>query len=103
MPRGLHTAYPHRLRRARKSRLSGPFRAAVSRSGADSTYCGRVFDLHLPRRSLLTGLVLAPLTVAACSAKKHPAAAPSSGTTSSTSPNAPAATGKGLPADLLAV
>jgi LCP family protein required for cell wall assembly len=62
----------------------------------------------LPRRSLLLGLVAAPLTLAACSKdKKKAAPAPSSSSTTTTTtapaPAKPAVTGKGLPKDLLAV
>ena len=59
----------------------------------------------LPRRSLLLGLLAAPLTLAACSKdEKKKAATPSSSTTATASaPSRPAVTGKGLPADLLAV
>ena len=62
----------------------------------------------LPRRSLLLGLVAAPLSLAACSKdKKKATPAPSSSSTTTTTtapaPAKPAVTGKGLPKDLLAV
>ena len=59
----------------------------------------------LPRRPLLTGLLAAPLVAAGCSSKKEPKPAPSTTTTATTPapPPKPAATGAGLPADLLAV
>lgn len=63
----------------------------------------------LPRRSVLLGLVAAPLTLAACSKDKKKATLPSttSSTTTTTTaapaPAKPAVTGKGLPKDLLAV
>ena len=57
----------------------------------------------LPRRSVLLGLIAAPLTLAACS-KDEPAGGPSSTTTapSPTTPPSPSVTGAKLPADLLA-
>jgi LCP family protein required for cell wall assembly len=61
----------------------------------------------LPRRSMLLGLVAAPLTVAACSGDKKKPATPSSSSSSTTTttpaPAKAAVTGKGLPKDLLAV
>jgi len=63
----------------------------------------------LSRRSVLLGLVAAPLTVAACSGDKKKPATPSSSssttttTTTAPTPGQPAVTGKGLPKDLLAV
>lgn len=66
----------------------------------------RVSESSLPRRTLLFGLVAAPLTVAACSSDKpKPASSSSTTTPSSTTSSATAAppkvTGAGLPADLL--
>jgi LCP family protein required for cell wall assembly len=63
-----------------------------------------VSDSRLPRRTLLWGLLAAPLTVAACSGDK-PKPAPASSTPSSTTTTAaaPRVTGAGLPADLLGV
>ncbi|NYG06511.1 LCP family protein required for cell wall assembly [Phycicoccus badiiscoriae] len=65
-------------------------------------------ESSLPRRSLLFGLLAAPLTVAACSGGTPKSAASSGashGTPSSTSATTPPTkvTGAGLPADLLAV
>ena len=61
----------------------------------------------LPRRSVLLGMVAAPLTLAACTSEEKKAAAPpSSSTTTATTAAAPAkarVSGKGLPSDLLAV
>ena len=63
-------------------------------------------ESSLPRRSVLVGLLAAPLTVAACSADK-PKASPSSSATAAPSTTTTAApppvkvTGRGLPADLL--
>ena len=62
----------------------------------------------LSRRSVLLGLVAAPLTVAACSSDKpKPATSSATTTTPSSSTTAPPAkpkvTGAGLPADLLSV
>jgi LCP family protein required for cell wall assembly len=65
----------------------------------------RVSESSFPRRTVLVGLLAAPLTVAACSGDKPKAAsnttAPSS-TTTTAAPPPPKATGRGLPADLLA-
>lgn len=60
----------------------------------------------LPRRSLLLGLLAAPLTLAACTKDEKLATAPSSSsstTATSSAPRTPRVSGKGLPADLLAV
>jgi LCP family protein required for cell wall assembly len=59
----------------------------------------------MPRRTLLWGLLAAPLTVAACSGDKPKPAPASSAPPSSTSTTAaaPRVTGAGLPADLLGV
>ncbi len=63
----------------------------------------------LPRRSLLLGLLAAPLTLAACTKaekKAVPAAPAAPATTTATTasaPRRPTVTGKGLPSDLLAV
>ncbi|GAB3072414.1 hypothetical protein GCM10027080_13860 [Pedococcus soli] len=64
-----------------------------------------LFRRPVPRRSLLLGLLGAPLTLAACTKDEKKAAAPSSSSTAAAppAPAKPAATGKGLPADLLAV
>jgi polyisoprenyl-teichoic acid--peptidoglycan teichoic acid transferase len=60
----------------------------------------------LPRRPLLTGLLAAPMVVAGCSSTKPPKPAATTTTTTpttTTAPPKPAATGAGLPADLLVV
>jgi LCP family protein required for cell wall assembly len=66
-----------------------------------------VSESSLPRRSVLVGLLAAPLTVAACSGGKPKATPTKSATGSSTTTSAttspPKVTGSGLPADLLAV
>lgn len=69
---------------------------------------GRVADLHVPRRSLVASLLAAPFLVASCSKDDKPAPRASSTTTTTTTtttaaPPKPKVTGKGLPADLLAV
>lgn len=58
---------------------------------------------HLPRRSVLLGVVLAPFGVAACSQQDKPVAPAPPRTTSTTTapPPKPRVTGAGLPADLL--
>ena len=60
---------------------------------------------QLSRRSLLLGLVAAPVTVAACSKDEPKPKASSPSTTTTTAPTAPPATvtGAGLPKDVLAV
>ena len=58
----------------------------------------------LTRRPLLAGLLAAPLLTAACSKDEPSKAAPAApSTTTASAPPKPAATGAGLPADLLAV
>ena len=60
----------------------------------------------MPRRSILVGLLAAPLTLAACSKDKpkpNAATASSGTTTTSAAPQPPQVTGAGLPADLLTV
>ena len=97
-----------------RARVCGP--ATATRHAADGPFRGsgrsphtleRVTESSLPRRSVLFGLLAAPLTVAACSGDKPKPAASSnaapSSTTTTTAPAAPRATGAGLPADLLAV
>jgi len=86
---------------------------ATTVSGARSTgkacaarTLGPVRLPHLPRRSVLLGLAAAPLSVAACSDDRTPAAPsastpPTTTTTTTTAPK-PRVTGAGLPADLLA-
>lgn len=66
----------------------------------------RVSESSLPRRSVLVGLLAAPLTVAACSGDKPKPAATSGASTPptrTTTTPPPQVTGRGLPADLLAV
>ena len=80
----------------------GPFRAC----GGSRHTLERVSESFLPRRSVLVGLIAAPLTVAACSGDKPKAAGSSStsappSTTTTAAPPPPKATGRGLPADLL--
>ncbi|TPG14836.1 LytR family transcriptional regulator [Pedococcus bigeumensis] len=64
---------------------------------------GRVFAPHLPRRSVLLGLLAAPLTVAACSKDQPKPGGPTttSATTATTAAPPVQVTGAGLPADLL--
>ena len=61
----------------------------------------------LPRRSVLLGLLAAPLTLAACTKDEKKAAPASSSTTTApttaATPGPPRVSGKGLPADLLTV
>ena len=63
-----------------------------------------MFAPHLPRRSVLLGLLAAPLTLAACSKDEPKAAARTIGSSTPTTTSAPSprVTGAGLPADLLA-
>ena len=64
-----------------------------------------MFVTKVPRRSLLAGLAAVPLAaLAACSKDKpKPSAPASSSSTTTAKPPGPHASGKGLPADLLAV